>query len=574
MLLLGYALFNNDSEKAGRFYNTGLKLVSALDQKNMEAETRLARFYRNIFLGDHRGCNREIEQSLTLLGSPRVSAINKAMLLLGQLNLLVNEADYTAYENHTDLCRKLLGTELFDKSILGAYVSLWDMDMHFAQGKTDLARDEIQKALGGDFAYASAHLRSQYLQYHAFLLACDKRDEQALAAAEESLKLRAEVGCPFFELFNAALIGATFAQLGRYEKAEEFFSRGLADSDIHGVFYAKPTLLAQRTYWRLLSRSGDCSQDDLKALLCDLKKNGFRQLWLCTPQLMLRLLAEAVRGGIETDYARSLAAERYRTAILDDGTLIPLLCINTLGQFEIRINDDVVLSTVDLTDTQRQLLAMLVVAPNQALPLEEAQLTLWPERPALKARSSIDTLVSRLRKTVDSALGDTPARHYLQLKRGVIMLTNCRIDLVTFRENSRKGLNHLRRHQFWQAGNTLRPAFELWQGDFMPGVPLSETGEQTRHDLKLLGAEVALQLTHLNSAHQPEEARRIASRALHHDPTNESLVRCLYNLHATANDTINATRVMDRYVAALRQHGFDAADIEEILNSFWKKPSR
>jgi DNA-binding SARP family transcriptional activator len=238
-----------------------------------------------------------------------------------------------------------------------------------------------------------------------------------------------------------------------------------------------------------------------------------------------------------------------------------------------KLSNTAVLSATDLTDNQRQLLALLIAAPNQALPIEDAQTTLWPDSPAQKARSNIDNLIFRLRKTIDSALGELAVKPYLLLKHGMLMLTNCRIDIIPFREKSRVGLNHLRRNQFWQAGNALRPALELWQGDFIPGVPLNESGEQARHDLKLLGANIALQLAQMNAAADPVAARRIAAAALHHDPTNEDLVRCLYNLYAAANDAVNAAQVLKRYTNALSQHGFSTDEIDDSLNSFWKKPS-
>jgi DNA-binding SARP family transcriptional activator len=573
MLLLGYSLFNNDPENASRFYDTALPLAVELDLKNVEAETRLARCFRNIFTGNHPRCRKEIEQSLGLLASPRVSMINKAMLLLGQLNLLTNEAEYDFFTARKALCRKLMGSAVFDESILGAYVALWDIDRYCACGDTAAARNELENVLGGPFAYASAHLRSQYLQYHAYLLACDGRENEALATADESIGLRAEVGCPFFETFNAALIGATYAQLGQIERADALFTQGLEQTGIHGGYYSRPTLLAHRSYWRLSVDNRASLSADLRELLEELKLQGFRQLWLCTPQMMERLLVEAVRRDIETDYARRLASDRYDLVILDDGTTTPLLHVNTLGRFEISLDRRPILQAADLTVIQRQLFALLLTAPNHELTLDEAQLLLWPDSAPAKTRSSLDTLIFRLRKTFATALGDTPVRHYLTVKRGMLRLHHCRCDYSGFRTDAAAGLRHLGRQEYWQGENFLRRAFALWQGEFMPGVLLGERGEQLRHDLQLLGSKAALKLAHLLGASVPDEARQVAEHALHCDATNEELVRCLYNLYAAENDLVNATRTIDRYSRALDQDGFSAAEIESILEQFWQKAS-
>lgn len=570
MLLLSHSVINNDIEKANQFYETGLKLVLGLDQKNLEAETRLARCYRNIFLGDHQGCRLEIEQSLALLASPRVNAINKAMLLLAHLNLVVNEADHDSYEYRKRICREALGEELFDKSIIGAYVRLWDIDMYFAQGKTELARVETEKALAGAFAGMSAHLKSQYLQYQAYLLALDGQDELALTAARESRALRTEVGCPFFESFNAALIGASYAQLGLFEEAEALYAQGLSRTDVLGAFYARPTLLAHRIYGRLLGRHADFARDDLRELLGDLRSGGFRQLWLCTSQVMQRLLVEAVRAGIEVEYARKIAAERYEKAILDDGSLIPLLKFHALGRLEVEFDGKIILQGRDLTSSQRQLLGLLLTAPNQQLHQEEIQAELWPEGSASRSRSNFDNALSRLRKTLDAAIGSSLTKHYLVLQKGVLRLANCRIDASVFAAAVKQGLAHCRRQEVWQADNVLRKALGLWQGELLPGVALSNLAENQRHDLLLDYLAAAQQWGQiLVKSGRNAQAMEICAAALRYEPTSQELNRMLYNLYVTAGDNLKARNVFAHYSAALQRHGFESAELAEILEGFW-----
>jgi DNA-binding SARP family transcriptional activator len=573
-LLLGYALFDNDIVKADQFYGIGLNEVLALDQKNLETETRLARFYRNIFLGDHPGCRQEIEQALELLASPRVNVINKAMLLLGHLNLLVNEADHDSYPYRKALYRKMLGEELFDKSILGAFVSLWDIDMYFAQGEMTLAREEIQKALQGTFAGASAHLRSQYLQYHAYMLAFDKQDEQALVVADESMALRAEVGCPFYEAFNAALIGTAYAQLGKFDQAEELFAQGLSRSDVHGAFYARPTLLAHRTYWRLIAQSKEPCQDALRELFAELRSKGFRQLWLCTPQLMTTLMSEAVRCGIETDYVRTLAAERYAIGILADGTLIPLLKMYTLGRIELELDGRTIAREVDLTANLRQLLVLLLTAPGQQLHQEIIQENLWPNVSAGKARGSFDNLVFRLRKTFAALLGEQAVSNYLSMQKGVLRLDNCQIDFVDFAFQAKKGLTHLRKKEFWQADNAMRKALHIWQGELFPGAALNDISEQRRQDLLLLFLEVTQGWAQtLAVGGRASEAVEICRTALKYEPTHAELNRSLYNLYVNSGEIVQARKTLEAYEAALRGHGFSRGEIAAILNDFWDAPN-
>jgi LuxR family maltose regulon positive regulatory protein len=571
IFLLAFTLFNTELEKADNYLALGLKLAQEAGLENLEAEARMCRCYRHLFAGDLRACRREAEDSKALLKSPKVSPINKGLLQLAFVNMLEFEGDFPSYLHHQAVLRELLGAEIIDRSVMGAFLRLWDIDMELGLGNNAAARENIETAIAGGFAGANAHLRSQYLNYYAYLLALSDQTEQALAAAEESIVLREEAGGRYFEVITGTIVGATCALLGLSEKALGYFEWGLAKSQAIGEHFHRTSLYAHRADLHLDSGDVTSAHEDLRAMLYNLRQQGFSYFYFSSPRLMMRLLTEAVCSGIEVDYARKLAAERYEKAILTDGSLVPLLKIHTLGRFEVELNGRVVLRAQDLAASQRQLLGLLLTAPNQQLFQEDIQTTLWPDNTPAQSRSSFDNVVSRLRKTLQESFDDYSAKDYLVLQKSVLYLKHCRIDSVDFAATVKQGLGHARRKEFWQADNVFRKAMQLWQGEFMPGVALSEVAEYVRHDLLLLYLESAQKWCEiLDDAGRDSDAIALCYEALRYEPTSQVLNRLLYNLHVNAGDNVQARKVLARYEEALQNNGFSSPETADILDEFWE----
>jgi DNA-binding SARP family transcriptional activator len=442
--------------------------------------------------------------------------------------------------------------------------------MELGRGDVKAASRNVETALAGDFANASAHLRSQYLKYHAFLLALDEDGDKATTAAEEALALRQESGGNYFETITGNIVASTYARIGHTERAESYYDWGLERSENTGDHFQRASLFANRAGMRLNQGEHDSALKDIGAMLAILKQHNYRYLYFSTPELMTRLLAEAVRCGIETDYARQLAAERYDTAILDDGRTIPLMKFITLGRLELECAGKTILQTADFSAIQRQLLEILLAAPGQQLHQEQIQLSLWPDASTSKARSSFDNLISRFRKLLDKALGEFSAKNYLVLKKGILSLNNSRSDFADFASHAEKGLAHIRKKEFWQADNCLHTAIQYWRGSFLPDIALSDDAEQKRQDLLLLYLDVIQNWSEiLVAGGRVVDAITFCTAALKHEPTHELLNRSLYNLHVNNGDLISARKVLAAYTNALRDNGFSPEESAEILDAFW-----
>jgi DNA-binding SARP family transcriptional activator len=575
VLLMGFITIRNDTSRADTYYNLGLKIAREHRLPNLEAEARLWRCYRHIFAGCYPECFAEIEEAAPLLHSPLVNSINKAALYLAFVNALAQTGDHASYHYHRSRVQTMKGGDLVDRSVIGAFMMLWNIDLAFALGNFAQAREILMRALTADFAGASPHLRSMYLQYYALLLARDGKREAAVTAADESRLLRAEIGCPFFVAYNCLLVGAANARLGNAEEAFHLFREGLETVSAIGDWFIRGGLHAQRAQLYLDLGQTENAQNDIREVLENLHRQDYVHFRSWTPELMERILAEAVRGKIRHDFARELAGQRLGLGILPDGTTIPLLQIRTLGSLELRIRQRIVLRGGEMTPAQRQLLAILLTSPGLQRGQEEVTALLWPESPVGKARKNFDALLIRLRKTVQEASGgEIDSRFYIPLRKGVLSLEHCRVDALDFRARGIKGLRHLRKGENWQADNVLRSALGLWQGEFLAGMTLPDPAEISRQDLAALFLECSCRWSGLLSSDgRYEEARQVADAALRHDPIHDDLVRILYEIHTAQSKPVKARKVLDDYAAALRVEQLSEDEVEQILESFWTRPA-
>lgn len=245
----------------------------------------------------------------------------------------------------------------------------------------------------------------------------------------------------------------------------------------------------------------------------------------------------------------------------------PELEIRALGGIEITLGDRAVAGPAQLTRAQRELLAMLIASPLRRLGWEEVQTALWPESSTARARSSFDSLLLRLRKTLEESGVVSAAGSYLVQRRGILSLERCRIDAIDFRERAKQGLQHLGRAEYRQAAKALTHALGLWGGPFMLRACDSDLAFRFGEELERLYVEAALALSEiLSAASRFEEAAEVLQRALDLDRINEALVRALCRLLKRGGQPARVRQVLGEYEQTLLREGYDAAEVAEILD--------
>lgn len=569
IFVLGLTFFSAELERAKSYADLGLAKAQKLGLKGLEAEARLARCYRDLFAGNLHSCRHEIEQSRPLLKDPQVNLIHKAALHLAQLNLLVNEGDGKNYEYHRQIFRKTYGETLVDQSSFGAIMRMWEMDLALAAGNEAEVEDILKAALASPFGSSLAHMRSLYLQYKAFLRARQGNLEESMNILNESFELREQTGGPEFEIMNAVLLGGTYARLGLHENALNLFSAGLAISEAAEEYFVRPGIYAHRAwlYLKLDSQGEAC--DDLERMLACLQETGFRSFYGCDPVILEDLLSLAARQSIQLDLVTEFAADRLCITIDARGRFHPLVHFRCLGNLEIWCGSNQ-LFNADLSPIMRNLFALLLAAPNHQLDQEQIQNALWPDEQPRRSRANLDSLILRIRKLLDQSFPEVSAREILSLKKQVVCLEYCWFDIDKFRELIKEGLSQSRRKQTWLAGNALREGLDLWQGEFLGGGLSELELGQISSNLFLSFLEASSEYGRLLALDgELAEACKVIEKAIHYDPTNEALVRQLYDLQIQQDMPQRAHLVFQNYAKALKKEDFSAEDIEFLLENFF-----
>jgi len=568
IFLLANNFFFLNLRESDRYLSSGLNQARALGLVNLEAEARLARFFRFLLGGDYALCQSELEQILPFLDHPLVNQIVRNAIWMAQMNYLQMSGDFASYARHKERYYQTWGKEIVAGNVINPYLLLWDLDGYLAQGNRIALAETLATALAQTGLGAGLHFRSQYLLYQGLYLAEDGKDAAALEAITEALELRELHGGRLFQIKGWLAAGAVYSRLGQDEQAREFFTLAL-DSDSS---FLTATALAYRCRHFLEREAWDLAHQDLRSLLGILQSKGYRHFLLWTPELLRTLLAEAVRMGIEPAWAGALAAERLGCTILPDGTLLPLLQITSLGDLRLEFSGSGAISSEELTESQRQLLGALLCSPDLALPQSHLQTLLWPESPEKKSRNSFDTLMSRLRKILQAALGDSgEAKHYLTLKNGIVSLHHCQCDTSLFLNSAKKGRAAFRAKEYRQAELRLHEALDRWRGEFLPTVAETLELAQQRHNYHLQGVDCALTLADtLEIIKAPQQALDVLARVVPLAPTNDRLARKRYGLFILLRQPSLAQNVLDQYAEALRQDDYSPEEIAENLELFWQ----
>lgn len=286
-----------------------------------------------------------------------------------------------------------------------------------------------------------------------------------------------------------------------------------------------------------------------------------------SPKLLTARVNALLRRG--RNYQRT-RLQLENGAQTDDATQ-PLL-VTTLGKCELRIAERSFAWAEEFSPAQRQLMSMLVGAPAGRISQEEVQLALWPESSPARARSSFDSLLSRVRRTLDQVFESFDSKKYLIVKRGYLCLENSRIDAHEFQRLVQKGTQQVAARELWPAEITFSSAFSLWQGTFVPGDFGSDAASVFQDKLEQLYLETSLVFARLmaeNNRYEP--AIKLLRDALRYEPANDSVVRLLYQMCFAQDRPVPASQVLKHYREALRRENFSEQEILEVVKDFPKE---
>ena len=379
------------------------------------------------------------------------------------------------------------------------------------------------------------------------------------------------------------------------------------DSSVCELLFA---CLNKAGYRVSIAQSGEAGlsqieEDPPEAMVLDLNLPGMNGLDVCRamrrdpwmsriPVLMLTGQAEEddVVAGLEVgadDYmtkpfspklltarVKSLLRRRSSNPNPADGTTSSenspeSLMVKTLGRCELCVGNRSLSWTEEFSPAQRQLMAMLVGASSGKISQEELQASLWPDSTSTRARSSFDSLLSRVRRTLDQALAPFDSKKYLVVKRGYLCLEHSLIDAHEFRRLIRKANLQVSAGELWPAEITFSSAFSLWRGTFVPGDFGSDAAIIFQDELEQLYLDSSQTFARLLAQNERyQEAAKLLRDALRYEPTNDGIVRLLYSLYLAQESPGKASQIIKQYSEALARENFPAHEIEVALLGFPK----
>ena len=245
------------------------------------------------------------------------------------------------------------------------------------------------------------------------------------------------------------------------------------------------------------------------------------------------------------------------------------LRICTLGGLTLSLGP-ATLRSEDFSPTQRELLALLLAGVNARIAREEVEVTFWPDSPSERARSSFDSLLMRLRKTVYKNLTGDTSRDFLVFQKGMLALENCQVDAYLFIRQATYALQCHKDRQP-EAEQELALAVNLWHGEFIPEVAGCDRVESFRRELRTLFLDCCRKQAR-SSLRQGscEQAVELLRRAVLTDPGNDELVGELYRLLCTGNP-LQAKLLLQDYARQLQEAGFTRNEIAESLRELERK---
>jgi len=565
-LAMGHLIFLADTDTATRYARLALNLARQEGLVNFEAALLMVMGYVRIFAGQLSLARLWLEQAAAIVHCPEVGTFNGLTIRMMLFNFLFHDGDFGNYFDQKNQLIAAIGNALVSQSITGPFCYVWEMDIAINQGRFEDALGLAAQALALD-PPLSSHLHSLVLQLQAVVLALRGQSGPALEAAAESERLREQAGGLYFVTLNKLLVGLTHGLCGRHDRAVALLTAGIDHARRMPTDYLEACGLLHRGQVHLDRADHRQAHRDIEAGLGLMRKNAYRHLWAWTPRAIQAVLGFAVARGIEPGYARALAAARIDAALQEDGAAIPRLEFRALGGFAILYRGAPLLDAEDLTPAQRELLCLLLASPGLKIAQESIQFHFWPDSPQASAKAKLDTMMSRLRKTLAGVLPAETAYCHLHRDKGMIRLAHCRVDALDFLEAADRGLEHSRMQEFWQAGNAFAKADARWRGEFAPGI----TGEDRIRTFRDTLARTLAQMAQtwceqLAGAGRLQPAIEFAEKALAADPLNDPLWALLYRLHGRRS-AIQARRILNRFAELLRAEDFSEDEIAELIEA-------
>jgi DNA-binding SARP family transcriptional activator len=557
-------------ERAGKYIEKALNIAIENGIRNFMASTVFIKAYIALLTGNRKRFRREVETSYSLLNDPLVGMSNKLTLRVMHICNLSMHGDFPNFFHQQQLIQESIDKRVVKQTVAAPYFYIWGASCLTSMGNTAKALDLLKTGVNVSSTAKTEHMLSQLLQWQAYILAMHGNSRSAAVKIEESSQLREIAGGPFYKAFHLIMAGAVLGRLKKKQAAKEAFTEAISLADSISSPYLKACALMQKSYFEHSCYSEKQSLPSLEQGLELMTQHGYDHFWGWEPSAMRQLLTTAVVNNIHKAYSRRLAWKRLKVFIADDGDSVPLLHFTLLDGFSLSTNNKVHITVEQLTPLQRELLSLLLISKEKKIGQEKVQLLLWPDSSPEKSRKKLDTLLGRLRSTFAEYLPAHP-QNYLVLNKGIVSLENSESDVEHFFYNCETGFNHVRRDEFWQAGNRFNEALQVWKGT-LPTDTFRNDSIYAYEDV-LVATFEKMSLTWaqiLADAERQMEAIPLLTRLLRTNPLAEKAIVLLCRLYSCTYQTLKIRETLDAYRKALQSVDYDKEEIDEMIEGVVK----
>ncbi len=527
---------------------------------------RIGRALLSLYQGRWNAAMRELELATGYGKRYEVNISTRLMFHHVLALLLQNMGDVLGCRQQIALARKVDGLFL-QQSLFQLQLTLLEVQNEIAHDHVEPAQDLLAAHMAAPGA-DSHPVRGQILALQALIFALSGQHEEAEQTFTEVAALGVKKDAVIYRCREEIFLAWARTALGDWQAAQLLAQNALQMAESLENPYLQASALAILGYacYRL-DRSGEAAEFYQQAQVL-MDQCGLRNLLGWNPRLMTDVFASMIRLGVAGENSRVLSRDRIYVSYLRDGSPIPTLRFRILGDYSVSIGGKTIHLQDGLTAALRQLLGLILISRGCHLEVGEVQSQFWPDSPPEQGRSRIDSLMSRLRRTLEGLLPDIDIRHYLYLRRGVIGLDNCWLDATEFETLVRAGLRHAKRREHLLADQHFRRAHRLWRGEVEIVLPNDHNQEYYRQELLLLYLESTIAwMDLLQESRQWDELIGLGQRALKYDATNEDVVRRLYRAGLLSQRPHLASQVLRDYGTHLSEDGYDRDEVRAILTS-------
>lgn len=389
-----------------------------------------------------------------------------------------------------------------------------------------------------------------YYHQQASRIALAKKDMgSSLEHITIASKYAEQLGAPFLQGMAECVFSYYLVEAGKTAEARKHLSRlkKLA-RDNQSILLDNIRLMNEGLLFLNAGKERECVKSLSKALALA-SRNGIRFLTLNLPESSAKLLAIAVKAGIEPEFTRDLIRSNALVCPDPEIECWPWqLKVRALGSFEIWNGEEKIQFTRKAKQKPLDLLKAIITLGGAAISERAITDMLWPEAEGDAAHSAFATTLHRLRQL-------TGSDKVLELKNARLTLDAryCWVDSWALEAALKRAEVFLKTGHMERALKDIDGALELYRGDFLAADSDMPWTVQARDRLRERMCKALIKAAErLISSGNASQAAEYLQAGMALDDCAEGLYQRLLEIHIAAGRWLEAAALYERLRESLR----------------------